>query len=101
MKILLKKGYGLSNWQSFIIRYPRIPDAISGPTSMVDLVEGMQMELGILLLRWMVAHRSTEHLELLKLVEGVPAQMQELLVKIYQTANLKYEGGQRLLKKAA
>jgi hypothetical protein len=49
----------------------------------------------------MVAHRSTEHLELLKLVEGIPAQMQELLVKIYQTANLKYEGGQRLLKKAA
>jgi hypothetical protein len=68
---------------------------------MVDLIEGMQMELGVLLLRWMVAHRSTEHLELLKLVEGVPAQMQELLVKIYQTANLKYEGGQRLLKKAA
>jgi len=101
MKILLKKGYGLSNWQSFVIRYPRIPDAISGPTSMVDLIEGMQMELGILLLRWMVAHRSTEHLELLKLVEGIPAQMQELLVKIYQTANLKYEGGQRLLKKAA
>lgn len=67
-RIELKKGYGLSNWQSFILHYSRMPFLVTATTDKPDLPDGVAMEWLLLDLKQKIAERCG----LMKLIEGVP-----------------------------
>jgi hypothetical protein len=56
-KLFVAKGYGLAQWQSFILHYPRIPYLITATTDKPDLPDGIYMEHAILTAKEKIAER--------------------------------------------
>lgn len=86
-KLQIKKGYGLSTWQSFTVRYIATPQAITSGASLIDIPEGFPMELLILVLRQMIVSRyRDESPGIVEWGKGVPEAINATMKEIYGTA---------------